>query len=226
MNPNLVEIAFILDRSGSMESLRGQAIAGFNHFLADQLNHPGDARLTLVLFDDEYLVPVEARPLRDVPPLDATTYVPRNSTALLDAIGRTIDQLGQRLAAIPEPDRPGQVIVAILTDGLENASTHHTWEDIAGRIRHQREKYRWEFLFLGANQDAIATAARMSIGRLNAATIEKSTVSYARSSPRSLSRKIKAMRSAAAGGVAEPDLAKPLQEIVAEESISAQDDQP
>lgn len=226
MNQNLVEIAFILDRSGSMESLKEQAITGFNHFLADQLNHPGAARLTLVLFDDEYLVPVEARPLREVPALDASTYVPRSSTALLDAIGQTIDRLGQRLANTPGPERPGQVIVAILTDGLENASVRYKWEDIAGRIRHQREKYNWQFLFLGANQDAIGTAARMHIDRFNAATIEASTVSYARSSPGSLSRKIKAMRNAAAGSLDEPDLTRPLQEIVAEESAAGKPKKP
>jgi hypothetical protein len=216
MNKHLVEIVFILDRSGSMSGVREQAIAGFNAFLADQLKQPGDARLTLVLFDDEYLVPVEARPIREVPPLDASTYVPRNTTALLDAIGRTVDGLGQRLACTPEVDRPGRVVVAILTDGLENASTRYTWADIASRIRHQREKYHWQFLFLGANQDAIATAAQMNIGAADAANFfcDKAGVG---ASVRSISRKTSAVRRAAAGHLGEKDLAKPLQEIVHEE---------
>lgn len=225
MNKALVEIAFILDRSGSMSAVQEQAIAGFNGFLADQTKEAGDARLTLVLFDDEYLVPVSALPLPQVPPLDAATYVPRNTTALLDAIGRTIDELGQRLAATPEPDRPGQVIVAILTDGLENASTGYTWPDIATRIRHQREKYRWQFLFLGANQDAIATAARLNIDGANAGTYEASKAGYA-SSTRSLSRKMSALRRAAAGHASDPDLAKPMQAIVAEEEAAVRQHKP
>lgn len=217
MNKNLVEIAFILDRSGSMSSLSEQAIAGFNHFLADQKKQPGEARLTLVLFDDEYLVPVEAASLRDVRPLDATTYVPRNSTALLDAIGLTIDRLGERLAKTLEPERPGQVIVAILTDGFENASTRYAWKDVAARIRHQQEKYNWRFLFLGANQDAIATAARMNIGAADAATFRADGIGI-QASTTSVSRKTAALRRAANGLAAGADLAAPMQEILAEEN--------
>jgi len=219
MNSSLTEIAFILDRSGSMSPIRDQAISGFNHFLADQVKEPGEARLTLVLFDTEYLVPVAATPLRHVAPLDTTTYVPRNSTALLDAIGRTIDELGERLANTPEADRPGQVIVAILTDGEENSSTRFSWSDISDRIRHQREKYNWRFLFLGANQDAIATAARMNIHRADAATYEASTTGYA-ASTRSISRKTSALRRAAAGQAKEPDLDAPMRQIVAEENAA------
>nr|MBA3652147.1 VWA domain-containing protein [Chthoniobacterales bacterium] len=121
------------------------------------------------LFDDEYLVPAQALPVAEVVPLDNETYVPRGSTALLDAIGRTIDEMGVRLAALPEADRPAQVIVAILTDGAENSSQNYTWHQLAGVIRRQTEKYRWTFLFLGANQDAIATAAQMNIAAANAA---------------------------------------------------------
>lgn len=219
MNHSLVEIAFILDRSGSMSSVKEQAIAGFNRFLADQAKEPGEARLTLVLFDDEYLVPLDARPIRSVPALDAAAYVPRNTTALLDAIGQTIDRLGQRLAATPEPERPGRVIVAILTDGLENASTQFTWHDIASRIRHQQEKYRWQFLFLGANQDAIATAARMHIAPADAATFRADGAGIA-ASARSVSRKTAALRRVAAGAAPDADIQKPLQEIVAEEDVA------
>lgn len=219
MNSSLTEIAFILDRSGSMDAIRDQAIAGFNQFLADQVKEPGEARLTLVLFDTEYLVPVAATPLRDVAPLDPATYVPRSSTALLDAIGRTIDELGQRLAATPEADRPGQVIVAILTDGLENSSTLYTWTKIADRIRHQQEKYNWRFLFLGANQDAIATAARMNIPRADAATYDASPIGYAASTV-AVSRKTTALRRATAGQAKEPDLDAPMQQIVAEENAA------
>lgn len=170
MNKNLTEIAFILDRSGSMQPLVEAAIAGFNHFLEAQQRAPGRARLTLVLFDDEYLVPAQSLPVAEVVSLDPTTYIPRASTALLDAIGRTIDELGARLTQTPARDRPGQVIIAILTDGEENASRHYTWRTVSDRIRHQTDKYGWQFLFLGANQDAIATAAQLQIGASNAAS--------------------------------------------------------
>lgn len=217
MNPNLAEIAFILDRSGSMESLREQAIAGFNHFLGDQAKQPGEARLTLVLFDDEYLVPFDAAPLGNIIPLNAATYVPRNSTALLDAIGHTIDRLGQRLASTAECERPGQVIVAILTDGFENASTRYTWKNVAARIRHQQEKYNWRFLFLGANQDAIATAARLNISAFNAATFRADEKGFG-ASTRAVARRTTAIRQAARGGIIGADLSKPMQTIVAEEN--------
>ena len=139
-------------------------------FLLEQQQIEGLAKLTLILFDDEYLVPIDALPVAEILPLNNDSYVPRGSTALLDAIGRTIDELGARLAALPEQDRPGQVIVAILTDGLENSSQNYTWQKIARVIKQQTEQYRWTFLFLGANQDAIATAAQMNIAAANAAT--------------------------------------------------------
>ena len=117
MKKHYSEIAFVLDRSGSMESCREAAIEGFNSFLLDQQKTEGLAKLTLVLFDNEYLVPIDALPVAEILPLNNDSYVPRGATALLDAIGRTVDELGTRLAALPEQDRPGQVIVAILTDG-------------------------------------------------------------------------------------------------------------
>ena len=170
MKNHYSEIAFVLDRSGSMGSCRDAAIEGFNSFLLEQQQTEGLAKLTLVLFDDEYLVPIDALPVAEILPLNSESYVPRGSTALLDAIGRTIDELGARLAALPEQDRPGQVIVAILTDGMENSSQNYTWQKIARAIKQQTEQYRWTFLFLGANQDAIATAAQMNIAASNAAS--------------------------------------------------------
>ncbi len=168
MNNNLTEIACVIDRSGSMESIRDDAIGGFNSFLDTQKKQPGDARLTLVLFDNEYLVPENGTPLARVKPLDATTYVPRGSTALYDAIGRTINEVGARLASTPEPDRPGKVIVAILTDGQENASTEFSRETIATMISHQQKAYAWEFVFLAANQDAVTAAEAIAIKKADA----------------------------------------------------------
>jgi len=114
-------------------------------------------------------VPIDALPVAEILPLDNDSYVPHGSTALLDATGRAIDELGARLAALPEKDRPVQVIVAILTDGLENSSQNYTWQQVADAIRRQSEQYRWTFLFLGANQDAIATAAQVNITTADAA---------------------------------------------------------
>jgi hypothetical protein len=193
MNNNLTEIAFVLDRSGSMQSLVEPAITGFNRLLREQQQEPGSARFTLALFDDQYEVPFHSVPIAEVVELDTTTYVPRGSTALLDAIGRTIDELGAKLAATPEADRPGQVIVAILTDGEENASHRYTWRDIAARIRHQTRNYQWKFLFLGANQDAIATASKMSIHAADASNFAVSGPSYD-SVNEAVNRKMKAVR--------------------------------
>lgn len=220
MNPNLTEIAYVLDRSGSMQPLQEAAIAGFNEFLRQQLDVPGDARLTLVLFDDEYLVPVAAKPLEEVPSLDAGSYVPRGSTALLDAICVTIDSLGRRLADTPEPDRPGKVVVVVFTDGLENASRQFTWKDVSGRIQHQRDTYGWEFLFLGANQDAIATASRMSVDRLFTSGMA-STAEGLYAAKMAANRKVRSLRHQSMG-INDPDAATPLGELVEEESRAAE----
>ncbi len=220
MNKNLTEIAFILDRSGSMAPVTEAAITGFNEFLRDQQKTEGQARLTLVLFDNEYLVPLESIPVQEAVALDTTTYVPRGSTALLDAIGETIDRLGARLALIPESARPGQVIVAISTDGFENSSVNFTWQDISRKILEQTNAYKWQFLFLGANQDAIATAASLSIAANNASTyVGDNGGTY--TSTKALSRKMSALRKMSAGAAMSrqehADVAAPLSAIVAEE---------
>ena len=168
MNPNLTELVAILDRSGSMEAIRDDAIGGFNAFLAEQKALPGEARLTLVLFDDQYEVAVDHARLQSVEPLTSRTFVPRGSTALLDAMGRTIDEVGQRLAKTPEAERPAKVIVVTITDGHENASTSYTQRQVFDRVARQRDTYGWEFRFIGANQDAIATAAQLSIDAAHA----------------------------------------------------------
>ena len=193
MNNNLTEIAFILDRSGSMQSMIEPAITGFNRLLREQQQEPGNARFSLILFDDRYEVPCQSLPISEVVELDSATFVPRGSTALLDAIGRTIDELGARLAATPEADRPCQVIVAILTDGEENASHLFTWGQISTRIRHQTETYGWRFLFLGANQDAIATAGRISIQAADSADFAMEAKSYGAVNE-AINRKMKALR--------------------------------
>ena len=162
-----VEIACVVDRSGSMDAVRTDAIGGFNSFLRQQQALPGEARLSLVLFNHGYERVHDRRPLAEVPPLDEATYVPGGTTALLDAVGRTLHDLGNRIEAAPPAERPEKVIVAILTDGLENASRDYTYERVAGAIE-DRQAAGWEFVFLAANQDAIASAARVGIGAQDA----------------------------------------------------------
>lgn len=193
MKNDLSEIVCIVDRSGSMQAIRSDAIGGFNSFLNSQQKLPGEARFTLVLFDHDYEVLHDCVPLPSVPPLDEDSYTPRGTTALLDAIGRTIDDVGKRLAKTPEADRPANVIVAILTDGMENASSDYRQQHISEMIAHQQEVYDWEFLFLAANQDAIATASKMSIKAANAANF-MATGAGIQSAYADLDRKVTARR--------------------------------
>lgn len=219
--PPVTEMAFLLDRSGSMQPLVEAAITGFNQFLRDQqagdAETEGLARLTLVQFDDQYEMPVDNLPVSEVVTLDASTYVPRGATALLDAIGTTIDRFRERIENTPRTHRPDQVVFAIFTDGLENASLRYGWMDIAKLIRQRREQDGWEFLFLAANQDAIATAAQMNIHAHDSATAEYSGKGM-RSSSRAFSRKIRAMRSSdPADPHAAADREAPIDQILREE---------
>lgn len=193
MKAGFTEIVCIIDRSGSMMSLRSDAVGGMNSFLNEQKNVPGDANLTLVFFNHDYQVIYNAKPLADVPPVAEADYVPQGTTALLDAVGRTIDDVGERLANTPEDQRPQQVVVAILTDGLENASKDYTRQRVADMIQHQQEKYGWEFLFLAANMDAFAEAQSLNIPHANAQNVAASPqgqeLAY-----RDLSERTKALR--------------------------------
>jgi len=167
MKKGLSEIVCIIDRSGSMEKIKHDAIGGFNTFVADQKRHPGEATMTYVQFDNQYEIVFEGKPLNEVQPIDASTFVPRGSTALLDAVGRTINNVGARLSNIPEDQRPESVIVVIITDGEENASQEMTRKMIKGMITHQQDKYGWQFIFLAANQDAFAEAGKLGIPQFN-----------------------------------------------------------
>ncbi len=162
MKKDFTRIAVLLDRSGSMQTLREATVGGFNEFVRSQLAVPGEASLKLVQFDDQYEV-VFDKPLTEVPLLTQDMFVPRGWTALLDAQGRTIEELGTELAAMDESERPSKVMVLTLTDGLENASKLFTLERVAGLVKQQREVYSWEFVYLGANQDAVKVAETMNI---------------------------------------------------------------
>jgi hypothetical protein len=146
-----------------MASVQGDAIGGFNTFLEGQKKVEGEADVTLVLFDDQYEVAYEGKDLKDAPKLTHDTFVPRGMTALLDALGKTINSTGERLLKVEEKERPEKVIFAILTDGLENCSREFKKSQIDEMISHQKEKYGWEFVFLAANQDAIETGISLGV---------------------------------------------------------------
>lgn len=225
MNTQLAEIAFILDRSGSMKPLQEAAVTAFNAFVKSQIDVPGDAHLTLVQFDDAYEVPVSSRPLKEVPELTAATYVPRGSTALLDAIGRTITETAHRLSGLPGDEQPGKVIMAIFTDGMENASREYNSKQISELIRVHRDTYGWEFLFLAANQDAIASAAAMKMNTHLSSNMEFSAKGM-QAGWNAWSRKTRSLRMKSSGTMdkqaIEDDL-KSMQEILKEEEQKAGD---
>jgi O6-methylguanine-DNA--protein-cysteine methyltransferase len=164
MKQGFTRIKIVLDRSGSMADCRESTITGYNAFINEQKAIPGECMVDLVQFDNEYL-PVYSLPLKDVPELTQATFEPRANTALYDAQGRAIVELGKELAALPEDQRPEKVVVMTITDGLENASTDFTREKVATLIKEHREKYNWQFMYFGANQDAVKVAAAMNIPR-------------------------------------------------------------
>jgi hypothetical protein len=219
MNPHLTEIAYILDRSGSMQPMQEPAVTAFNDFIKSQLDVPGDARLTLIQFDDAYEVPIAALRLQDVPQLTAATYVPRGSTALLDAIGRTIKETDTRLQKLPAASQPGKVIITVFTDGMENASSDYTVKHISDLIRLYRDEKSWEFIFLAANQDAIASASDMHMDTHLSGNVSFSGKGVI-STGSAMARKVRAMRMKSSGTMdaqAVEDDAKSMNDIVKEE---------
>jgi len=163
MKEDLTEIVILLDRSGSMESIRMDTIGGINTFITDQKKASGQARVSLIQFDDRYEINYSAKDINEVQLLGLDDFVPRNSTALLDALGRTIDEVGARLRAIAPSSRPAKVLFVIMTDGLENASRRFGIEAVRQKIEHQTTVYNWQFVYLGANQDAFDVGNRLSI---------------------------------------------------------------
>jgi uncharacterized protein YegL len=169
MKKGLTELVFILDRSGSMSGLESDTIGGFNAMLEKQKKEPGEAVITTVLFDDRYELLHDRISLRGLAPITDQEYYVRGSTALLDAIGKTINKIGNVQKHTAENERAEHVLFVITTDGMENASREFSYEKIRQMIEQQKNKYGWEFIFLGANIDAIATAERFGIGQDRAA---------------------------------------------------------
>lgn len=178
MNKNLTDITVVLDRSGSMQTCRTDAEGGLNAFIDDQKTKPGAANFSLVMFDNEYEWVHRAKPIGEVGKCE---LIPRGNTAMLDAIGKAIVETGERLAKMPEHDRPGLVVFVILTDGQENASTEYKRDQIKAMIERQTKDYNWQFMYLGANQDAFAEASSMAIKTSNIAnySTNNSTAAFA-----------------------------------------------
>ncbi len=175
MNNNLTELVFILDRSGSMHGLENDTIGGFNGLLEKQRAEQGEATVTTVLFDDAYEMLYDNADLSKVKELTNREYYARGCTALLDAIGRTVQYVEKRHSFAPESQVPGGTMVVIITDGFENASREYDLETVKKLISRQKEK-GWEFMFLGANIDAVETAKTMGIQSDRAVTYEADSV--------------------------------------------------
>ena len=189
MKSTITDITLVVDRSGSMQERREDAEGGVNAFIQSQAQEPEKALLTLVQFDTEYEILHRGVPIAGVPEY---RLEPRGMTALLDAVGRAINETGTRLSKLKEADRPGLVIFVVTTDGLENSSREFTKAQIKEMIEHQQSKYGWHFTFLGANQDAFAEGGAMGMkaGAVANYSMDRVSAAYAMTS-----EKISRMRS-------------------------------
>lgn len=194
MKQELTEVISIVDRSGSMYSIADDAIGGFNAFLAAQQDVPGEAKLSLILFSNDYQIVHDAIDIKQVEPLTRETFVTAGSTALLDAVGKTIEAVKERLTALPEDEQPVQVIFSIMTDGQENASQYYSLEKVASMVKYQTEKHDWIFEFQAANMDAFAAARELSIDQDHVVQFE-ATNEGVREAFAQQSERISAMRS-------------------------------
>ena len=172
MNENLTDINIVLDRSGSMGSIRTDMEGGLNSFIEDQKKVEGEATVTLYQFDHNFEKVFVAKAIEDVIGIELN---PSGMTALHDAIGMSIVKTGERLAAMDEKDRPSKVVFVIITDGYENSSKEYTSEAVKALIEQQEKTYSWEFVFLGANQDAVKEAANFGISASKAMTYDFSS---------------------------------------------------
>lgn len=163
MKKGLTEIVFILDRSGSMSGLEADTIGGYNSLIEKQKKEEGEAYISTVLFDDICEVLHDRVTLEQIQPMTDKEYYVRGCTALLDAIGSAIHHIGNVHKYAREEDRPEKTLFIITTDGQENSSSRYTYKKVKHMVERQKEKFGWEFLFLGANIDAIAEAGRFGI---------------------------------------------------------------
>ena len=203
MKKGLTELVMILDRSGSMSGLEKDTIGGFNSMIQRQKQEKGDALVTVVLFDDRDEVLYDRVDIGKVEPMTEQQYYVRGCTALLDAVGGAIHHIAHVHKYAREEDVPEKTLFIITTDGMENASQRYTYDKVKRMIEHEKEKYHWEFMFLGANIDAIEVAGRFGVAPNRAVRYENDregvnlnyevlsdVISYARSagSPEELSK--------------------------------------
>ncbi len=192
MRKDLTEIVMVVDRSGSMQSMRSDAEGGINAMIDEQKRQPGDANFTLCQFDTEYEFVHRGTPIKDV---GHYSLSPRGGTALLDAVGRAINETGERLSKLDESRRPGLVVFVIVTDGHENASKEFTLDQVKSMTKLQAETYNWQFMYLGANQDAFSVAQGMGIQVAGDYAADKAKLAYSVSSA-----KVANMRACTAAG--------------------------
>lgn len=157
MNKNLTEVILILDRSGSMQTIKSDVEGGLKTFFEDQKKKSGDCRVSLYQFDTEYEPVFENI---DIQRVGSISLTPRGGTALFDAIGRTVNAVGDRLNKTPENEKPAGVMIVVITDGEENSSREFTQEQVKKMIKHQTDKYSWDFVFIGSNQDAVTNGQK------------------------------------------------------------------
>lgn len=169
MKKGLAELVFILDRSGSMSGLESDTIGGFNSMIKSQKSVDGECIVTTVLFDDRYELLHDRINLKGISLLTEKEYYVRGTTALLDAVGRTINKIASVQKNTAEEERAEKVLFIITTDGYENASREYSYDKVKAMIEKERDKYGWEFLFLGANIDALETAEKFGISKDRAA---------------------------------------------------------
>lgn len=197
MKKGWTELVFLLDRSGSMGGLESDTIGGFNSLIAKQRKEEGDAVVTTVLFDDKYELLHDRFILEQVHNITEHEYYVRGCTALLDAIGKTITKIAHVQKLMDKEDRAEHVIFIITTDGLENASKEYSYETIRQMIELQKSEYHWEFIFLGANMDAVTEAKRFGINEDRAVTYQCDSEGIA-TNYKILSKTVSSMRSRSA----------------------------
>lgn len=168
------EIAYILDRSGSMAKIWDDAFNGLNAFIEQQQKLDGECVFTLSIFDDQHEVLVDAENIQTVEPISSKQAHPRGMTAFYDAIGKTVNSIGARLSHTKKEDLPDKVIVVIMSDGFENASKEFNKTNIRDMIKHQEDKYNWEFIFVGAGVDADTEGAFLQMKAINTMNVAKS----------------------------------------------------
>ncbi len=196
MKKNLTELVFILDRSGSMQGLEADTIGGFNAMLEKQKKEPGRAYVSTLLFDDQTQVIHDRVPLDRVKPMTEKDYYVRGCTALLDAVGGAIHHIGNIHKYARPEDVPEHTLVVITTDGMENASRRYSLPQVKRMIQRQKERYGWEFIFLGANIDAVEAAGQLGIDPDRAANYHSDSAGT-RLTFQSISCAVSAMRSSA-----------------------------